>query len=90
MSERFLRMSEVRSRVSFSRSQIYLLISRNEFPQPVSLGARALAWLESEIDEWIASRIVEKRGKPAAFGRAAMSDPRIELGDPRHELPGGE
>lgn len=57
MAERFLRLSEVQRRVPYSRSTIYLKVSRNEFPGPVSLGARAVAWVESEVDDWIAKRI---------------------------------
>jgi len=56
-SVKFLRLVEVQRRVPFSRSTIYLKISRGEFPQPINLGARAVAWLESDIDEWIAARI---------------------------------
>jgi prophage regulatory protein len=62
---KFLRLTEVRKRVPYSRSTIYLKVSRGEFPAPIELGARAVGWLESEIDEWIESRI----GK----GRAAVS-----------------
>jgi 6,7-dimethyl-8-ribityllumazine synthase len=40
---------------------IYLKIKRGEFPQPINLGARAVAWLESEIDTFIASLIVKGR-----------------------------
>jgi prophage regulatory protein len=61
MSEKFLRLSEVQQRVPYSRSTIYLKISRGEFPQPHSLGARAVAWLESDIDAWIAARIGKSR-----------------------------
>ena len=57
MSETFLRLPEVQRRVPYSRSTIYLLIARGEFPKPHSLGARAVAWLESDIDDWMAERI---------------------------------
>lgn len=55
--ERLLRLTEVQRRVPYSRSNLYLLIKRGAFPQPIDLGARAVAWLESEIDDWIATRI---------------------------------
>jgi prophage regulatory protein len=58
MAENLIRLSEVMKRVPYSRSTIYLKVARNEFPQPVSLGARAVAWVESEVDGWIAKRIV--------------------------------
>ena len=35
---------------------------RGRFPRPVSLGSRAVSWLESEVDEWIRERIAESRG----------------------------
>ena len=54
---RFLRLSEVRGRVPYSRPTIYRLIAAGEFPRPYSLGARAVAWLESEIDAWIEARV---------------------------------
>jgi prophage regulatory protein len=57
MSENLIRLSEVLRRVPYSRSTIYLKVARKEFPKPVSLGSRAVAWLESEVDNWIATRI---------------------------------
>jgi prophage regulatory protein len=51
-----LRLPAVQARVGLSRSSIYLRIARNEFPKPISLGARAIGFLESEISSWIASR----------------------------------
>lgn len=69
MPQRFLRISEVRNRVPFSRSQIYLLISRGEFPKPVSLGARAVAWLDSEVDNWMIRKIDAQRGGEVSESR---------------------
>lgn len=41
-------------------------ISRGEFPMPITItdSGRAVAWLEGEVDEWLADRIA-KRGKQA-------------------------
>jgi prophage regulatory protein len=58
-AENLIRLSEVMRRVPYSRSTLYQKVARNEFPEPVSLGARAVAWVESEIDSWIAKRIEE-------------------------------
>jgi prophage regulatory protein len=52
-TERLLRLVEVRTRIPYSRSTIYQLIAQSKFPKPISLGGRAVAWLESDIDEWI-------------------------------------
>lgn len=68
MSEKhpkFLRLAEVRNRVPYSRSTIYQLIAHGKFPKPISLGARAVAWIESDIDEWIAARIGNSREEVA-------------------------
>lgn len=57
MPEKFLRLLEVRSRVPYSRSSLYRLIALGEFPAPFALGARAVAWREADIDDWIRARI---------------------------------
>jgi prophage regulatory protein len=56
-SPRFLRLAEVRNRVGYGRASIYRLMAAGEFPRSYSLGARAVAWLESEIETWIESRV---------------------------------
>lgn len=58
--ERFLRLSDVKARTGLSRSTIYLNISKGTFPRHISLGARCVGWLESEIDEWMQSRITHR------------------------------
>jgi len=58
---RFLRLTEVRSRVGLSRSQIYRQISDGKFPKAYNLGARAGAWLESDIDTWIENCVMTGR-----------------------------
>ena len=59
-STNLLRISEVRARTGLSRSHLYQLAQCGEFPSPVKLGtapsARASAWIESEIADWIAKR----------------------------------
>ena len=32
------------------------------FPKPVRLGARAIGWIESEVDAWIREQIAASRG----------------------------
>jgi prophage regulatory protein len=64
--QRFLRLADVRDRVPYSRSTIYQLIAQGKFPKPISLGARAVAWLESDIDAWIEARIENGRAEVSA------------------------
>jgi prophage regulatory protein len=55
--DRFRRLPGVMQCVPYSRASIYRLIAAGQFPRPYSLGARAVAWLESEIDAWIEARV---------------------------------
>ena len=57
-SKCILRMPAVKNRVGLSRSTIYEAISKGKFPAPISLGLRAVGWLESDIDAWVESRIL--------------------------------
>jgi prophage regulatory protein len=64
----FLRFPQVRTRVGLSRSTIYQKILQGEFPKPINLGARAVAWLESDVDAWMTAQmerhIVNKNPTP--------------------------
>jgi len=61
MSHRILRLPAVKESTGLSRSTIYLRMANNEFPLPISLGGRAVGWLEHDIDEWIVEKIEESR-----------------------------
>jgi len=62
-NERLIRMPEVLSMVGLSKAQIYLLITKGEFPKQVKLtsGGKVSGWLLSEILAWIDSRIQSSR-----------------------------
>ena len=66
MNKKFLRLPKVIDRTGFSRSSIYALMARNDFPHAYPLGGRAVAWLESDIDAWIDLRLKEGQKKRAA------------------------
>jgi len=53
MSKKFIRLPEVKNKTGLSRSSIYLRMSNGEFPQSISLGGRAIGWLETDIDQWL-------------------------------------
>ena len=57
MSHVILRLPEIKQRTGLSRSSIYLRISKNEFPASISLGGRAVGWLEEDIDKWLEQKI---------------------------------
>ncbi len=55
-----IRLPKVQEIVPYSRSTIYSLIARGEFPPPVKLG-RASAWLKSEVLDWVEGRIAKRQ-----------------------------
>jgi len=63
MTNSILRLPAVKARTGLSRSTIYLRISKNEFPAPISLGGRAVGWVESDIDNWLEEKIEAGRAK---------------------------
>ena len=52
-----LRLPMVIRITALARSTIYKMISQNQFPVPIRLSKRAVAWLQSEIEGWVASRV---------------------------------
>jgi len=52
-----LRRREVQARTGLSRASIYLAMKEGRFPRPIKLGLRAVGWVESEIEEWLAIRL---------------------------------
>ena len=61
VSNNLIRLPKVEAATGYKRSTIYRLVKEHKFPPPVSLGARASAWIESEVQDWIAKRIEESR-----------------------------
>lgn len=56
-----LRLPTVKARTGLSRSTIYLRIAEGSFPAPISLGGRAVGWIEAEVNDWLAKRIEASR-----------------------------
>lgn len=56
-----IRRKDVERITTLSRSRIYALMNQNKFPKPIPLGKYSVAWVESEIREWVAARISETR-----------------------------
>ncbi len=54
--KRIIRLREVIRRVGLCRSSIYQYIRAGRFPRQVTLGGRAVGWIELEIDQWIDER----------------------------------
>ena len=57
---RFIRLKEVMHVTGLGRSSIYNYMAEGRFPKTVSLGGRAVAWVESEVEQWIEDRLAEQ------------------------------
>lgn len=57
---RIIRLKEVIDSTGLARSTIYKYISEGTFPKHVSLGARSVGWVDSEVHDWILARIKER------------------------------
>ena len=62
-NERALRLSQVSELTGLGRSMIYQMQAEGRFPQRIKLGERAVGWLESEVRDWLATRIETSRDK---------------------------
>ena len=54
---KLLKMPEVRTKTGLSKSHLYALAQQGLFPKQVKLTERSSAWVESEVQGWIDTRI---------------------------------
>ncbi|NPE50242.1 AlpA family transcriptional regulator, partial [Dickeya dadantii] len=51
---------QVEEKTGLKRSQIYLYMKDGTFPASIKIGPASVAWLESEIDEWINLKLANR------------------------------
>ncbi|MCG8029926.1 MAG: AlpA family transcriptional regulator [Candidatus Thiodiazotropha taylori] len=61
MNVKILRRPAVEARTGLSRSTIYQRMSEGNFPKAISLGDRAVGWVEAEITDWLNQQIKATR-----------------------------
>lgn len=54
----FLRLDSVLRITGLGRSTVFRLIASKDFPAPVRVGVRAIAWRKADLDRWSESREV--------------------------------
>lgn len=59
---KLISLSEVLSRTGYCKAWVYRQLKENRFPRSVKIGVRSMAFIESEVDEWINQRLSESRG----------------------------
>ncbi len=62
MTTRLIKLPEVMQRTGKKRSTVYANVKDGLMPAPIKIGEKAVCWVESEIEDWIASRITASRG----------------------------
>ena len=53
---RLLKIEEVLSLCAMSKSSLYKMIERGEFPRSVRIGHKSVAWRQSDIVNWLEDR----------------------------------
>jgi len=57
--DRFLRISDLVYKVGKSKSQILRDIQEGEFPSPIKVGKKSIAWRQSVVEAWMRYREIE-------------------------------
>ncbi|TOI62176.1 helix-turn-helix transcriptional regulator [Vibrio parahaemolyticus] len=70
---KLIRQKEVTEMTGVSRASVYKLMAVGRFPKSVSLGERAVAWVESEVQEWILERIAERDEQQSGYAISSSS-----------------
>ncbi|MDD0823094.1 AlpA family phage regulatory protein [Mannheimia sp. AT1] len=61
--QRFMKIDEVSAVTTLSETQIYRKMKVGDFPESISIGANSKVWLESEIQQWMNSKIEQHRNQ---------------------------
>jgi prophage regulatory protein len=51
------RITQLVKKLVISKSTIWLWVKEGSFPKPIRLGKKSVAWLASDIENWIQERV---------------------------------
>ena len=60
-NNRLIRRKEVQEKTGLGASSIYAMMKSGDFPQCLNLSERRVAWIESDVDSWVADRIAKHK-----------------------------
>lgn len=69
--QRLMKLREVLEVCAVARSSLYEMVARGDFPSPVRVSTRAVAWRHDEVLAWIRSR---PRVKPPSERVSGLED----------------
>ena len=81
MSDRFISMSEVLDRICLSKTHLYRKINAGQFPRPVPLGPQKVAFLESEVEAWMAKRLHAREQEEGVLSRRERARRSVNSAD---------
>lgn len=61
LNQNLLRLPAVIAATGLSKSTIYARIAEGAFPKQISLGPRLVAWLDTDIQNWISSQVSQSQ-----------------------------
>ena len=61
MTNKILRLKDVREASGLSRSSIYAGMQNGTFPKSIKLGTRMVGWSEKAIEDWIEQKLNEAK-----------------------------
>ena len=66
-NQRFIRRKEVQAKTGLGASSIYAMMKQGKFPKAITLSERRVAWIESDVDQWISERIASHKATIATM-----------------------
>ena len=57
---RVIKLKDVIDTTGLSKSSIYAYMARGDFPKPIQLGPRAVAWIEEEVQAWLFEKVAHR------------------------------
>lgn len=64
-NNRLIRRKEVQTKTGLGASSIYAMMKQGKFPKAITLSERRVAWIESDVDQWISERIASHKASIA-------------------------
>lgn len=71
MDQQILRIQQTCALLGLSRSTLYRMIAKGEFPAPTRLSTRAVGWQAGTVHAWLSSR--SPGALDAAIGRTVVT-----------------
>ena len=66
-AQRLIRRKEVQAKTGLGASSIYAMMKQGKFPKAITLSERRVAWIESDVDQWINERIASHKAAIATM-----------------------